>query len=194
MAIYSKLPAGKLNGKKPSLEQESASRITLKIQNTTPTVNFKDSISNKQYHGIKPGSRSVNSNSTSLGKTQKSRHAVAQKSLPGTNEVKHSVSNKPTQILVPNGVPFTPPKRIKFVQPSLTRAARRAMLEGVFRVDLSIDAKGKVIHAQMRDFVGFGMDSRIEKAMKNAQFSPAKNSKGLEIAVKLIDSVEIIQL
>ncbi|MBI2603027.1 MAG: TonB family protein [Deltaproteobacteria bacterium] len=65
--------------------------------------------------------------------------------------------------------------------PEYTREAVDADLEGLFVVDVFVDEKGNVIEADLSSKVGFGMDERLLKAARNANFEPRKNRLGIPI-------------
>jgi protein TonB len=62
--------------------------------------------------------------------------------------------------------------------PAYTEAALEANLEGNFIVDVFVDEAGKVLQAEVRKKVGFGMDERILEAARLARFTPRKNKFG----------------
>jgi protein TonB len=73
-----------------------------------------------------------------------------------------------------------PPAVIKSTVPvpQYTEDAIDAAFEGVFEVDVYVDATGKVTSVELRKKVGYGMDARIEEAARAARFTPQKNRLG----------------
>lgn len=67
---------------------------------------------------------------------------------------------------------------LRFKKPEYTDRALEAELEGDFVVDVLVDEKGQAIEIQLRTEIGFGMDERIIKAIKNAAFSPRQDESG----------------
>jgi len=63
-------------------------------------------------------------------------------------------------------------------KPDYTDEALDAHLEGLIIVDVFVDKTGHVQSAELRKKVGFGMDERILKVVKNIQFKARKNKKG----------------
>lgn len=66
-----------------------------------------------------------------------------------------------------------------FKTPEYTQAALDANLEGQFVVDVYVDAQGKVLDADLRKKIGYGMDERVLDVAKSSRFTPAKNEKGV---------------
>jgi protein TonB len=58
-------------------------------------------------------------------------------------------------------------------QPAYTDEARAAQVEGKVRVELSIDATGKVVKAAVVSSLGHGLDEAALTAVRAASFSPA---------------------
>lgn len=69
-----------------------------------------------------------------------------------------------------------------FLKPEYTPEAEDSSLEGSFVIELYIDTQGRVIEAELRKKIGFGMDERVIKAAKNARFTPRKNPLGQPLA------------
>ena len=59
--------------------------------------------------------------------------------------------------------------------PRYTDDALDAGLQGVFTVDVFVDATGAVLEAEMRKPIGYGMDARVVEAAKKARFIPRQN-------------------
>ncbi len=69
-----------------------------------------------------------------------------------------------------------------FLIPEYTQDALDTNLEGSYIVDLYIDEAGKVIDAQPRKKIGYGMDERVVQSARSARFIPRKNRQGGAIA------------
>jgi TonB family protein len=66
--------------------------------------------------------------------------------------------------------------------PEYTEAAIDAEIEGVVVVDVFVDQQGKVIQAELRKRIGYGMDERVVMAIMAARFVPRKNGKGMPLS------------
>jgi protein TonB len=69
-----------------------------------------------------------------------------------------------------------------FIKPEFTSEAEENSLEGSFVIDVYVDTQGKVVEAELRKKIGYGMDERVLKAARNARFSPRKNPLGQALA------------
>jgi protein TonB len=69
-----------------------------------------------------------------------------------------------------------------FIEPDYTPEAEENGLEGSFVIDVYIDTQGKVVEAELRKKIGYGMDERVLSAARNARFSPRKNPLGQPLA------------
>ncbi len=69
-----------------------------------------------------------------------------------------------------------------FIEPEYTPEAEENALEGSFVVEVYVDTQGKVVEAELRKKIGFGMDERVLNAARNARFSPRKNPLGQPLA------------
>lgn len=64
-------------------------------------------------------------------------------------------------------------------KPEYTKEAIKARIQGLFAVDIHVDATGKVLEVEVIQSPGYGMDERIIDSLKNAKFSPKKNAQGI---------------
>jgi TonB family protein len=64
------------------------------------------------------------------------------------------------------------------VIPSYTDAALDASYEGRVTVEVFVDESGKVIQAEPKKKIGYGMDERILQSSLSAKFIPRKNRWG----------------
>ncbi|WP_176736416.1 energy transducer TonB [Oligoflexus tunisiensis] len=69
-----------------------------------------------------------------------------------------------------------------FIRPEYTAEAEENNLEGSFIIDVYVDAQGKVVEAELRKKIGYGMDERVLHAARNSRFSPRKNPLGQPLA------------
>lgn len=69
-----------------------------------------------------------------------------------------------------------------FIKPEYTAEAEENSLEGSFVIDVYVDTQGKVVEAELRKKIGYGMDERVLNAARNARFSPRKNPLGQPLA------------
>ena len=66
-----------------------------------------------------------------------------------------------------------------------TAAATRQKLRGVVRVQLSLDATGRVVSVRLVSGVGHGMDERAVALAKKFRFRPARDPRGAPIACQV---------
>jgi protein TonB len=69
--------------------------------------------------------------------------------------------------------PVVKPKRKAVVTPKYTMEARQAEIEGVVRVEVTIDEHGNVIGARVLAGLGYGLDDSAIAAAKASTFEPA---------------------
>lgn len=67
-------------------------------------------------------------------------------------------------------------------KPRYTEEALFAGLEGLFVIDVQIDHTGKVLDVRMKKKVGFGMDTPILAAVRDARFRPGHDTSGKALA------------
>lgn len=63
-------------------------------------------------------------------------------------------------------------------KPEYTPEAIKARVQGVFLVDVHLDADGRPLEVELIDSPGFGMDERILEALKQAKYNPKRDSSG----------------
>ena len=78
----------------------------------------------------------------------------------------------PTAADVCNDPPVRPKRKIP-VAPKYTMQARQAEIEGVVRVEVTVDETGKVIAARVVSGLGYGLDESALAAAKASVFDPA---------------------
>lgn len=66
--------------------------------------------------------------------------------------------------------------------PQYTDQAIDAELEGLFTVEVYVDASGSVTDAQLPKKIGYGMDERVLAAARKARFNPRKDRLGKALA------------
>ncbi len=64
------------------------------------------------------------------------------------------------------------PKVLTIAQPTYTRAARDAEIAGRVRVEVTVDATGRVSGTRVLEGLGYGLDEEALAAAKNATFEP----------------------
>ena len=69
--------------------------------------------------------------------------------------------------------PLVRPKPKVPVSPKYTMQARQAEIEGVVRVQVTVDETGKVLQARVLSGLGYGLDEAAIEAAKNMVFTPA---------------------
>lgn len=69
--------------------------------------------------------------------------------------------------------PIVKPKPIRVPQPAYTEAARSANIEGRVRVEVSVDAEGRVTGARILSGLGHGLDEAALGSARQASFAPA---------------------
>jgi periplasmic protein TonB len=89
-----------------------------------------------------------------------------------------AVTKKAVQQLAPAGPdactqPVVRPKRSVSVQAKYTKDARQAEIEGLVRVEVTVDEGGRVIAARVLSGLGYGLDEAALDAAKKCVFEPA---------------------
>ncbi|HEY3817930.1 MAG TPA: TonB family protein [Polyangiaceae bacterium] len=79
----------------------------------------------------------------------------------------------PTQGAAACTEPLVRPKRKVPVAPKYTMQARQAEIEGVVRVQVTVDESGRVIQARVVSGLGYGLDESALAAAKATTFEPA---------------------
>lgn len=79
----------------------------------------------------------------------------------------------PTQGAAACNEPVVKPKRKVPVAPKYTMEARQAEIEGVVRVQVTVDESGRVIAARVVSGLGYGLDESALAAAKATTFEPA---------------------
>ena len=79
----------------------------------------------------------------------------------------------PTQGAAACSEPVVKPKRKVPVAPKYTMEARQAEIEGVVRVQVTVDESGRVIAARVVGGLGYGLDESALAAAKATTFEPA---------------------
>jgi protein TonB len=93
-------------------------------------------------------------------------------------KTKPAATHKVEQLAVTQGAevcnePVVKPKRQGFVVPKYTMEARQAEIEGVVRVEVTVDESGHVIRARVLSGLGYGLDDSAIQAAKQMTFTPA---------------------
>jgi protein TonB len=93
-------------------------------------------------------------------------------------EKKVQVDKPPPRVLAPAltdacAEPLVKPKPIRVPQPAYTEAARSANIEGRVRVEVSVDAEGRVTGVRILSGLGHGLDEAALASARQASFSPA---------------------
>jgi protein TonB len=93
-------------------------------------------------------------------------------------KTKPAATHKVEQLAVAQGAevcnePVVKPKRQGFVVPKYTMEARQAEIEGVVRVEVTVDETGHVIRARVLSGLGYGLDDSALQAAKQMTFTPA---------------------
>jgi protein TonB len=89
-----------------------------------------------------------------------------------------AVTKKAVQQLAPAGPdackqPVVRPKRSVGVQAKYTKEARQAEIEGLVRIEVTVDESGHVIAARLLGGLGYGLDEAALDAAKKCVFEPA---------------------
>jgi periplasmic protein TonB len=89
-----------------------------------------------------------------------------------------TVTKKAVQQLAPAGPdactqPVVRPKRSVSVQAKYTKDARQAEIEGLVRIEVTVDEGGRVIAARLLNGLGYGLDEAALDAAKKCVFEPA---------------------
>jgi protein TonB len=114
---------------------------------------------------------------------QESVHASAQESAQDSTagESAHDGSLNPTTSEMP--------VIIKRVQPAYPRLARELGVEGTVLVRIQIDTEGLVKSAHAETAVGFGLEEAAIEALKQFEFLPQKDKRGLPFEVSILHTV-----
>jgi protein TonB len=78
------------------------------------------------------------------------------------------------------------PKRKVPASPKYTTQARQAEIEGVVRVEVTVDETGKVIAARVLSGLGYGLDEAAIEAAKATTFEPATHCGKPVVGTKII--------
>jgi periplasmic protein TonB len=89
-----------------------------------------------------------------------------------------AVTKKAAQQLAPAGAdactqPVVRPKRSVSVQAKYTKDARQAEIEGLVRIEVTVDESGHVVAARLLNGLGYGLDEAALDAAKKCVFEPA---------------------
>jgi protein TonB len=89
-----------------------------------------------------------------------------------------TVTKKAVQQLAPAGPdactqPVVRPKRSVSVQAKYTKDARQAEIEGLVRIEVTVDESGRVIAARLLNGLGYGLDEAALDAARKCVFEPA---------------------
>ena len=89
-----------------------------------------------------------------------------------------TVTKKAVQQLAPAGPdactqPVVRPKRSVGVQAKYTKDARQAEIEGLVRIEVTVDESGRVIAARLLNGLGYGLDEAALDAARKCVFEPA---------------------
>ena len=96
----------------------------------------------------------------------------------GGSSAPKAVTKKAVQQLAPAGPdactqPVVRPKRSVSVQAKYTKDARQAEIEGLVRIEVTVDESGRVIAARLLNGLGYGLDEAALDAAKKCVFEPA---------------------
>jgi protein TonB len=78
------------------------------------------------------------------------------------------------------------PKRKVPVVPKYTLEARQAEIEGVVRVEVTIDETGQVVNARVVSGLGYGLDEAALMAARASTFEPATRCKKAVIGTTIL--------
>lgn len=100
--------------------------------------------------------------------------AAAAAAPTATAAAKHKVEQlAPTQGAETCNEPLVRPKRKVPVVPKYTMQARQAEIEGVVRIEVTVDESGRVLSARVLSGLGYGLDESAIAAAKATTFEPA---------------------
>jgi protein TonB len=91
-----------------------------------------------------------------------------------THKVQQLAASQTTDMCVE---PVVRPKRKVPVVPKYTMEARQAEIEGVVRVEVTIDETGQVVNARVVSGLGYGLDDAALVAARASTFEPATRCK-----------------
>lgn len=87
--------------------------------------------------------------------------------------------------------PVVKAKPLGAPQAAYTDAAREAQVEGKVRIEVTVDATGKVAEAKVVEGLGHGLDESALAAVRELQFSPA-TSCGKPVPITFVLSVRFV--
>ncbi len=97
----------------------------------------------------------------------------AQTAAPAPTQHKVQQLTAPTQGANVCNDPVIKPKRKTLVTPKYTLEARQADIEGIIRVEVTVDETGHVASARILSGLGYGLDEAALAAAKQCLFEPA---------------------
>ncbi len=84
-----------------------------------------------------------------------------------------------------------PPKIIRMVSPRYTEEARAAGVEGLVKLEVIVDSRGRVREVRVVRKIGYGLDESAMAALRQAKFKPAIY-KGNPVACRLIIPIRFV--
>jgi protein TonB len=101
---------------------------------------------------------------------------AARATTPAASATTERVSKKllaaPAEATEDCGEPLKKPKVVSITQPAYTPEARDAQIAGKVRVEVTVDATGKVASARVLEGLGHGLDDAALAAARGAAFEP----------------------
>lgn len=95
---------------------------------------------------------------------------------PSTKKGDHKTVGKGDGIGDGQGVPVTPPRPVRTIEPKYPASARNASIEGLVKIKMLITHEGKVTEASIVESSGHPeMDANALEAVYKWRFSPARN-------------------
>lgn len=116
--------------------------------------------------------------------------AITSTSRPGSAEVESEPAEvhdgvPKRSVTAPTRSDVIAPRLLHFEQAQYPREAERLGLEATVVLQISIDDKGAVTHAEVRDPVGHGFDEAAAEAASRFTFEPAKRA-GVPVAARIL--------
>jgi protein TonB len=106
------------------------------------------------------------------GQIARAANAAAPKAAAAPKETKRTVRALAAAPADACDEPAMKPKPKSIVKPAYSMEARSAQIEGVVRVEITIDETGIVIRARVLKGLGYGLDEAAVAAVKQMTFEP----------------------
>ncbi len=136
--------------------------------------------------GVSLGNAVVAAGGVGDGIAGPSRTAGSREEAQRTRATTRKVEQLAPAVAAACNEPVTKPKHRTTVKPVYTLQARQAEIEGVVRVEVTVDEGGRVIAARVLSGLGYGLDESALEAAKEWVFQPASRCGKALVATTVI--------